>query len=100
MFGATNVAKSSDKSKYVYGGYGISFDEAGSWNVGNHFARNVIFGDGNSSSCHTDNCKNDFLVLGEGPTDYFNGSVGAAEKEFSVKFRKAKTTFLLSLHYK
>ena len=28
----------------------------------------VIFDVDNSSSSHTDNCKNNFLVLGEGPT--------------------------------
>ena len=30
----------------------------------------IVFGVYNSSSSHTDNRKNDFLVLGEGPTDY------------------------------
>ena len=29
---------------------------------------NIIFGVSNSSSSHTDNLKNDFLILGEGPT--------------------------------
>ena len=37
---------------------------------GNGFARNVvIFGVDNISSSHTDNQKNNFLVLVEGPTD-------------------------------
>ena len=67
-FGATNLVKTSDKKKYVYSGYGIMFDSAGLWNFDNDFARNVIiFGVGNSSSSHSDNCKNDFLILGEGP---------------------------------
>ena len=36
----------------------------------NGFARNVvIFGVDNISSSHTDNQKNNFLVLVEGPTD-------------------------------
>ena len=38
-------------------------------------------------------------MLGEGPTDDINASVGAAEKKFSVDFRKANTKFCLSLHY-
>ena len=38
------------------------------------FARNVvIFGVDNSSSSHSDNCKNNFLILGEGPTSHING---------------------------
>ena len=64
MFGATNIVKRSDKSKYVYTTYGIAFDGASSWSFGNDFARNVmIFGVDNSSSSYFDNCKNNFLVL-------------------------------------
>ena len=41
----------------------MAFDEAGSWNFGNDIARNVvIFGVVNSSSSHTDNHKNNFLI--------------------------------------
>ena len=53
----------------------------GSWSFGNDFARNVvIFSCDNSSSSHTDNRKNNFLVLGEGPTQGINDSTGSAEK--------------------
>ena len=38
-------------------------------------------GDCNSSSSHTDNVENDFLVLGDGPTFGVNGSFGASEKK-------------------
>ena len=48
-------------------GYGPTFDRAGSWNFGNDYVGNfVAFGIDNSSSSHTDNHKNNFLVLGEG----------------------------------
>ena len=68
LFGATNVVKNSGKEKYVYSGFGITFDRAGSWSFGNDSARNVmIFGVDNSSSSHSDNRKNNFLILGEGP---------------------------------
>ena len=30
FFGATNTVKNSDKEKYVYSSYGMSFDSAGS----------------------------------------------------------------------
>ena len=51
----------------------------------------------NSSSSHTDNHKNYFLVLSKGPTDDINGSVDTAEKNFSIN-SKAKTKFGLILH--
>ena len=60
-----NIAKNSDKSKWVYSGYGTAFDGTGEWNFGNDCVRNiVIFGLGNNSSSYTDG-KNDFLVLGK-----------------------------------
>ena len=66
LFGATNTVKNGDKRKYVCSGYGIAFDQTGLRRFGNEFARNVIiFGVDNSSSSLADNCKNDFLVLGE-----------------------------------
>ena len=72
LFGATNVLKNRDKEKYVYSGYRIAFDGRGSWSFGNDFCRNaVIFGFDNSSSYHTDNHKNDFLILGEGDTSFW-----------------------------
>ena len=47
----------------------ITFDSTGSWSFGNDFAKNVvIFGVDNSSSCHADNHKNNFLILIEVPT--------------------------------
>ena len=98
MFGATNIGKDNDKSKYVCSGYGIAFDGKCEWNFGNDCARNVIiFGVVNSSSSHTDNCKNNFLVLknffGEGDTFGITGSFGAPEKTFGINYGKAKTNF-------
>ena len=54
------------------------FDEENLWNFGNDFARNVEISDGdNSSSTHTNNAKNNFLKLAEGPTGGINDSTGA-----------------------
>ena len=76
MFGATNIVKNSDKEKWVYSGYRIGFDGAGSCTFGNEFARKVaVFGVGYSSSSHLDNRKNNFLVLSEGPTYGIDGSL-------------------------
>ena len=77
----TNILKNSDKEKYVYSGYRIIFDSEGEWSFGNDYARNVIiFGVDNSSSFHSDNHKNNFLILAEGPTFGINGSFGSPEK--------------------
>ena len=42
LFGATNIVKNSNKEQYVYSGYGIAFDSAGSGSFDNDTARNVI----------------------------------------------------------
>ena len=82
LFGATNTVKNCDKEKYVYSGYGITFDNARSWSFDNDSARNfIVFGVDNSSSSRADNYKNNFLVLGEGPTFEINGSFGSPEKK-------------------
>ena len=83
----------------MYSGYEIAFDGKGSWSFNDDFARDVIiFGVANSSSCHTDNIENDFLILGEGDAFGINGSFCPPEKQF-INFSKAKTKFCLSLHY-
>ena len=62
-----------------------SIDGEGEWSFGNDYTRNVlIFGVYNSSSSHTDNLKNNFLVLGEEQTFGINGSQGAAENYLHV----------------
>ena len=64
----------------------------------NYFPRSVIiFGVGNSSSSHFD--KNNFLILGEGPTDGIDRTFGSPEKRFSINCIKENTKFCLSLHY-
>ena len=100
LVGATSVLKNSDKENYMYSGYGIKFDGAGSWSFDNDTDRNVMtFGVDNSSSPYADNCKNNLVVLGENPTFGTNGSFDSPEKMFSINFSKANTKFCLSLHY-
>ena len=75
----------------MYSGYRITFDSASSWSFDNDTARNaVIFVVDDSLSYHADNRKNNFFVLGEGPTFGIIGSFDWAEKEFSINFSKAK----------
>ena len=75
MFGATDIVQNSGKSKYLYSGYGIELDGAGSWSFGNNVARNAVtFSVDNSSLSHVDHFKNIFSVLSECSTDDINGS--------------------------
>lgn len=51
--------------------------------------RNAVnFGVDNRLSSHTDNYKNDALVLDEGHTDDINPSVGTVQKNFNTNFSK------------
>ena len=78
----------------------MRFGGAASWSFDNDTARNVlIFGVDNRSSSYVENRKNNFLVLGEGPTFRINGSFGSPEKNVSINFSKANTKLCLSLHY-
>ena len=86
MFWATNVVTNSDKENYVHGGYRITFGSAGSWDSGID----------NSSSSHSDNQKNNFLMLGVGSTYGINGSFGSPEKK-SNSFTKENPKCCLSL---
>ena len=42
LFGVTNIAKNSDKSKWIYSGYEVACDGKGEWNFGDKSARNVV----------------------------------------------------------
>ena len=35
LFEVTNIVKNSDEEKYVYSGYGVTFDSEGSWSSDN-----------------------------------------------------------------
>ena len=78
---------------------GIKLNSAGSWSFVSEVDRNlVIFGVDNSLSFHSDNYKNNFLILGEGPTYGINENFGLPEIKFCISFFKANTTFRFSLH--
>ena len=81
LFGTVKLVRNTIKSRFNYNGQRIAFVGKSLWSFGSNFARNVvIFGIDNSSPSDTDNLKNNFLVLGEGPTDSIYASTGAAEK--------------------
>ena len=71
--------------------YGIAIDGKGEWNFGNESARTVVIsGIDNSSSSHTDNCKDDILMLVEGDSFSINGNFGAPKKSLILISVKQK----------
>ena len=54
----------------------------------------IIFAVDNSSSSHTKNLKNDFLILGEGLTFGINGGFGTSEKKLSLILLKQRQSFV------
>ena len=78
----------------MYSGYGITFDSAHSWSFYNDFSRNVmIYGVDKSSSSHTDNRKNNFVLPCEGLTFGINGSVGLPQNKVCINFSNTKTKY-------
>ena len=65
LFGAMQITKNSDTSKYKYKGYGLCFDEGGTFSMGNiNNGRNVyIFGVDESSLVHSNNKANNIYVI-------------------------------------
>ena len=90
----TNIVKNSDKEKQVYSGCGVVFDGADSWNFA--WLNVVIFGVDNGSSSHSDNHKNNFLILGGGLTC---GIDIQFTREKVINFVNSNTKCNLSLHY-
>ena len=95
LFGAMQITKNADTSKYNYKGYGICFD------IGNQFghtiteggfahtanARNVIiFGVDTSSSIHATNRANHIYVMGRGFIQRIHDTTIYAEKNFYRNF--------------
>ena len=94
LFGSTSVVKNSENEKYMYSGYWITFDSAGSWSFDSAIARNVIiFGVDNSPSSHADNQKNNSLVLGEGPTFRINEDLVHQRKDLVLILVKQTKNF-------
>ena len=63
----------------MYSGYGIAFDREVLCSFHNDFARNVVIFAVDPSP-HSNNHKNNRLILGEGPTSGINGSFRSLEK--------------------
>ena len=101
LFGAMQSTKNADTSKYKYKGYGICFDEGGSFSKGNiSNGKNVlIFGVDESSLVHANNKANNIYVMGDLFVQGINDTALYAEKIYSQNFTQPNKKFVLSLHY-
>ena len=100
LFGAIKIAKNTDTSKNKYEGYGICFDEGGTFSSGNiNNGRNIlIFGADTSSSIHNTNKTNNNYILGKDFVQGINDTTLYAEKIYKSNFTEPNKKFVLSLH--
>ena len=102
LFGGVNIAKdATDTSKHKYEGYGIYFDEGGTFSKGgiNNGKNVLIFGVHESSLVHANNKANNIYVMGDLFVQGINDTTLYAEKIYSQNFTAANKKFVLSLHY-
>ena len=108
LFGATQITKNADISKYNYKGYGICFDgrkefahvrKRGNFNDAT-MARNVIiFGVAMSFSKRANNKRNNIYVMDKDYVQRINDTTLYAEKIYYRNFTDLGHKFILSLHY-
>ena len=108
LFGAMQITKNADTSKYDYKGYGICFDESQQFThvrkKGNFndttLARNVIiFGVDMSFSKHANNKAINIYVMGKYYVQKTDDTTIYAEKMYYRNFTEPGKKFVLSLHY-
>ena len=101
LFGAMEITKNADISKYKYKGYGICFDEGGSFSIGNinNGSNVLIFGVDESYVIHSNNKANNIYVMGDGIVQGINDTTLYAEKIYCQNFTQPSKKFVLSSHY-
>ena len=108
LFGGLKVTKdSTDISKHKYEGYGICFDEGGTFSKGGiNNGRNVmIFGVHEDSLTHANNKANNIannhkqIIMGDFIMQGINDTTLYAENIYSQNFTAPNKQFVLSLHY-
>ena len=100
LFGAMQITKNSDTSKYNYKGYGICFDEGGTFSKGNiNNGQNVLIFDVDESSLvHANNKANNIYVMGDLFVRGINDRTLYAGKVYSQNFTQQSKKFVVSLH--
>ena len=102
LFGGVKITKNAtDTSKHKYEGYGICFDEGGTFSKrGVNNGRNVlIFGVHESSLVHANNKANSIYIVGDLFVQGINDMTLYAEKIYSQNFTAVNKKFVLSLRY-
>ena len=108
LFGAMQITKNADTSKYNYKGYGICFDESEQFShtitegsrAHTTLAKNVIiFGVDMSFTKHANNKANNIYVMGKDYVQKINDTAIYAEKMYYRNFTYPGKKFVLSLHY-
>ena len=102
LFGGVKITKdATDTSKHKYEGYGICFDEGGTFSKGGiNNGRNVlIFGVHENSLVHANNKANNIYVMADLFVQGINDTTLYAEKIYSQNFTAANKKFVLSSHY-
>ena len=96
LFGAMQITKNVDTSKYKYKGYGISFDKGGTFSKGNiNNGRNgLIFGVDESSLVHANNKANNIYVMGDVFVQGINDTTLYAEKIHRQNFTQPSKKFV------
>ena len=101
LIGAMKITKNTDSSKNNYKGYGLCFDEGGTFSKGNiNNGRNlIIFGVHESSLVHANNKANNIYVIGDLFVQGISDTTLYAEKIYSQNFTQSSKKFVSSLHY-
>ena len=108
LFGAIEITKNANTSKYKYKGYGICFDESeefthvrkeGNFNHTTPARNVIIFGADMSFSKHANNKANNIYVMGKDYIQKINDTTIYAEKMFYRNFTDPGHKFILSFHY-
>ena len=99
LFGGVKITKDSKDTEYE--GYGICFDEGGTFSKGGiNNGRNVmIFGIHEDSLTHANNKANNILVMGDLIVQGINDTTLYAEKIYCQNFTVSDRKVVLSLHY-
>ena len=102
LFGGVKITKNAtNTSKHKYEGYGICFDEGGTFSKGNisHGKNVLIFGVHESSLVHANNKAINIYVISDLFVQDINDTTLYAEKIYSQNFTAVDKKFVLSLHY-
>ena len=102
LFGGVKITKNAtNTSKNKYEGYGICFDEGGTFSKGNinNGINVLIFGVHENFVVHANNKANNIYVMGDLFVQGINNTTLYAEKLCSQNFTSANKKLLLSLHY-